>query len=200
MSAARRITCSPCCERALATTYAFSTGKVTVQPQPRVRSILALAWTKALRRSWLLEKAVELETAGVWFWQAERSQGQLPEEVKEHWQAQCIAGAKQSGAAWLPELRCLPGGLTQLTEQAAACEGRYVLLEDGEQARPLDMSTAGAPGTAVFVLGPEGGFATSEREALHAAGFIAVNLGQRILRWETAALLCLGLRWWAGQQ
>ena len=34
---------------------------------------------------------------------------------------------------------------------------------------------------------------------LQTAGVVPVSLGNRILRWETAAILALGLAWWAGQ-
>jgi 16S rRNA (uracil1498-N3)-methyltransferase len=39
----------------------------------------------------------------------------------------------------------------------------------------------------------------SEVNLLRDQGFFPVSLGSRVLRWETAALLCLGLFWWAGQ-
>ena len=35
---------------------------------------------------------------------------------------------------------------------------------------------------------------------LQEAGITAVSLGDRVLRWETAAVLTLGLAWWARQQ
>jgi 16S rRNA (uracil1498-N3)-methyltransferase len=49
-------------------------------------------------------------------------------------------------------------------------------------------------------VGPEGGFAPEEVDLLRDSGFSPVSLGERVLRWETAALLCLGLRWWGRQQ
>ena len=45
----------------------------------------------------------------------------------------------------------------------------------------------------LVVVGPEGGFADSEADALKNAGFLAVSLGKRILRAETAALYCASI-------
>jgi 16S rRNA (uracil1498-N3)-methyltransferase len=44
-----------------------------------------------------------------------------------------------------------------------------------------------------IAIGPEGGFADAELEALRLAGFLKVRLGPRTLRTETAALA--GLTW-----
>lgn len=176
--------------------------KLVEKPQPEI--YLALGWTKALRRSWLLEKAVEFEAAGLWFWQARRSQGDTPPAGKESWQAQLVAGAKQCGNPWLPEVRTFPKGVDELAAAAAGFERRFALWENPDAPRTLaleDISLAASQdGRTLFVLGPEGGFSDKEIKALGAAGFAAVSLGKRVLRWETAALLCLGLAWWAKQE
>ena len=87
-------------------------------PRPASGVILAAGWGKAARRGWILEKAVELEAAGLWFWQAERSQFPVPKDIRQQWQAQLIAGAKQCHNPWLPELRTLSGGMEELVQSA----------------------------------------------------------------------------------
>lgn len=171
------------------------------KPQPEI--YLALGWTKGLRRSWLLEKAVEFEAAGLWFWQARRSQGETPTEGKESWRASFAAGAKQCGNPWLPEARTFPKGVEELAEAAAGFERRFALWENPDAPRLLTHADVcppdAGPTRTIFVLGPEGGFTDKEIQTLDRAGFAAVSLGKRVLRWETAALLCLGLAWWAKQ-
>lgn len=171
---------------------------ITVHPPRQRTTVLALAWAKALRRSWLLEKAVELEAAALWFWQAERSQGWLPEDVKETWQMPCIAGAKQSGNPWLPDLTVIPGRAAGLAERVSEFDHAYILWEDQREGRVVRPSELAASGSALFIAGPEGGFGEQELRLLLDAGCTPVSLGPRVLRWETAALLCLGLRFWAG--
>jgi 16S rRNA (uracil1498-N3)-methyltransferase len=166
--------------------------------RPSPQTWLGLGWNKSTRRGWLLEKAVELGAAGIIFWRAEHSQGSMPDAPKESWQAQLVAGAKQCHNPWLPELRMAAKGLSGLLDMADNFKERWLLWESPEVARGLDMADLSGPGNRLFVLGPEGGLSQEEAERLQDSGFTAVTLGPRALRWETAALLCLGLAWWAG--
>lgn len=168
-----------------------------IAPEPAARAIIALAFSKAVRRGFFMEKAVELGASGVWLWQGDHSQGRLPADARESWQKQMIAGAKQCGNPWLPDIRVLSGGIGEVI---AASEGFTLRilpweLQDGSAMLTPDM--AGQPGTTLYVIGPEGGFSPRELDALRAAAFRTVSLGRRILRCETAATLCLGIHWWA---
>ena len=168
--------------------------------RPAVRCTLAAGFSKALRRGWFMEKAVELEAGALWFWQAKRSQSPVPEEGKEARQGQLIAGAKQCLNPWLPEIRTMPGGVPELVAASKDFKHRFMLHEDHSRGRVLELADLPPRESALFILGPEGGFAPEETEALTAAGIAPITLGQRVLRWETAALLCLGLAWWNGQR
>ena len=173
---------------------------VSLHARPASRPILAAGWTKAARRGWILEKAVEFEAAGIWLWQAQRSQFPLPPDLGESWQGQLIAGAKQCRNPWLPELRALPGGVRELIVAASGCERRLALLEsDHCPTAALTPDLLGGPGDTVYAIGPEGGFTPDEARELADAGFMGVTLGRRVLRWETAAMLCLGLHWWSNE-
>lgn len=169
-------------------------------PAPAARAVMALAFSKAVRRGFFMEKAVELGAAGVWLWQADRSQGRLPASAAEACLAQMVAGAKQCGNPWLPETRVLSGGVDELAERAAAADHRILPWELQDGGAMLTADLAGRPGLTVYVIGPEGGFSPRELDTLRGAGFTAVSLGCRVLRCETAATLCLGLHWWASQQ
>lgn len=171
-------------------------------PEPQGQVILAAGWTKAARRGWILEKAVEFEAGGIWMWQAERSQFPVPSDIKESWHGQLVAGAKQCRNPWLPELRTLPGGIAELVALAEerSVAHRHVLVESGHHSvMSLTPETLGQTGITLCVVGPEGGFTAREVEQLTAAGFLPATLGERVLRWETAAVLCLGLHWWKRQ-
>lgn len=171
-------------------------------PEPDSQVILAAGWTKAVRRGWIFEKAVELEAKALWFWQAERSQFPIPSDSKESWYTQLIAGAKQCRNPWLPEIRTLPGGIGELISLAerTLCTRKHVLVESGYEAvTSLTPETLGQPGITLCVVGPEGGFVPTEVTALIKTGFLPTTLGKRVLRWETAAMLCLGLHWWKRQ-
>lgn len=171
--------------------------QITQHPRPASAVVLAAGWGKAARRGWIIEKAVELEAAGLWLWQAERSQFPVPEDIKENWQAQLVAGAKQCQNPWLPELRTLTGGVRELAAAGQGFEHKYLLVEaDYAPDAFLDESRLGLPGRTLLVVGPEGGFTPAEVSALRLANFTALSLGERVLRWETAAMMALGLNWW----
>ncbi len=172
-----------------------------MQPRDASGVTLAIGWCKEVRRGWLLEKSVELGAQGVWFWRAERSQHPLPPAVSPSWTASLIAGAKQCRNAWLPELRVFPEGTGALIGASKSFEHLHILSESSLPARQMLSDASLSPsGRTLCVIGPEGGFSPKELDVLTAAGFQPFSLGSRILRWETAALLTLGLHWWKRQQ
>ncbi|SNS25795.1 16S rRNA (uracil1498-N3)-methyltransferase [Humidesulfovibrio mexicanus] len=168
----------------------------TLEPQPKRGVALALGWNKASRRDWLLEKGVELGALGFVFWQAVRSQGDMPSHPKEAWREKCVQAAKQCHAAWLPELSVLPGGVDGLLRIAADYDGCYLLYEAASP-EALPEPALLASGRTLVVLGPEGGLEEREATRLAEAGFRHLSLGPRPLRWETAALSCLSLAHYA---
>jgi len=171
---------------------------VTEHERPGAEAWLALGWNKAARRGWLLEKAVELRAGGLIFWQAKRSQGRVPDAPKDSWTTALTAGAKQTANPFLPRLGVLPGGAEALAEAGRGFDHRVLLWENRDTVR-LDAPRLARPGRTLFVLGPEGGLTDDEAWALMNAGFEPVSLGPGVLRWETAALLALGLSWWANR-
>ncbi len=154
------------------------------------RLTLAMGWNKTSRRSWILEKAVELEARNIVFWQAEYSQGKVPDVPKESWKEQFIAAAKQCGNPWLPQTATLPQGVTGLVNMTFEHDHKVVLYEG--EAQKIFTPTEADKST-LLVIGPEGGFSPAEIDILRDSGFAMAGLGNSILRWETAALLALGM-------
>jgi 16S rRNA (uracil1498-N3)-methyltransferase len=68
-----------------------------------------------------------------------------------------------------------------------------LLCEPGERHPMLSLDQLGRKGNTVFAIGPEGGFVPQEMGMLTEAGYAPVSLGDRPLRWETAAIMCLSL-------
>jgi len=73
------------------------------------------------------------------------------------------------------------------------------MLDEGADVSALPDPARLAAGRNLVVIGPEGGLERGEAERLASAGFQAVSLGPRPLRWETAALYCLGLAHFAAR-
>ncbi|MBU1040668.1 MAG: 16S rRNA (uracil(1498)-N(3))-methyltransferase [Proteobacteria bacterium] len=174
-----------------------------LEPRPTAGIVLALGWNKSSRRDWVLEKAVELDALGLLFWTAVRSQGAAPPEAKDSWREKCVQAAKQCGSAWLPELGVVTGGVEGLARVAAKPYGCYDACYVLDEGAPIDAQpdpASLAAGRSLMVIGPEGGLERREAEILTRAGFKALSLGPRPLRWETAALYCLGLAHYAARK
>lgn len=165
---------------------------------PQSRAVMAIAVSKASRRGFFLEKAAELGAWEIWLWHAERSQGQPSPEMLDSCRAKLIAGMKQSENPWLPGLRSIKN-VSGLVEEAASADWRVLPWEAQTGLPMLDVAQLGRDGVTVYAIGPEGGFTDAEVCTLKDGGFEPASLGNRALRCETAATLCLGLHWWASQ-
>jgi 16S rRNA (uracil1498-N3)-methyltransferase len=148
------------------------------------------------RMDWLVEKATELGVAritplmtahGVLRLNAERA---LKHQL--HWQGIAQAACAQSGRNTLPQIDLAQSWSEWLnTVPQDESQARWMLSLSAEAA-PLDK---GPDVRRVLLLsGPEGGLSRDEEAQAFERGFIAVNLGARVLRAETAPLAVLS-RW-----
>jgi len=107
----------------------------------------------------------------------------------ERLRAGMIEAAEQCGRTALPEL-VQPVALAKLLKDWPA--GRALLFADEEGGVAMDAALCRAP--AAILIGPEGGFTVEERALIrrHPAA-VAISLGPRILRAETAAIAALAV-------
>jgi 16S rRNA (uracil1498-N3)-methyltransferase len=160
--------------------------------EPEADVWLLFAPVKRLRLDWLVEKGTELGVAAFIPVMTARTQAERlnPERLAAH----AVAAAEQSERLSVPEIRPvakLPALL------AAWPAGRRLLVcdETGGGAPVAAALDAVPPGAAAAILiGPEGGFAQSELDALRDLPFVTrIGLGPRVLRAETAALAALAV-------
>lgn len=160
-------------------------------PEPEPDLWLLFAPVKRARLDWLIEKGTELGVAAfvpVW---TERTE---PQRVAlDRWHAHAQGAAEQCGRLSIPELRP-PAPLA--ARLATWPQERALLLCDETGAgRPLAEVAAGCTSQpAAILVGPEGGFAERELDALAKLSFVSrVGLGPRVLRAETAALAAVAV-------
>lgn len=145
------------------------------------------------RLLWLAEKAAELGCTS-WrpvLWKRSRSVSPRGEGVtfQAKVRARMQGAMAQSHSAWLPQL--FPEATIERAVHAAP-EGTRLVLDAG--GAPLAAPRGDAmTGPVTVAIGPEGGFELDELHALHEAGFESVSLGSSILRFETAAVVALGI-------
>ena len=144
---------------------------------------LAFAPVKRAQTDWLVEKATELGAARL---QPIITQRTIAERVKlERLESIAIEAAEQCGRTVLPAI-AEPIPLKSLLRDP----GRMLYFADETGGEPA--ATAFKPRPATIVTGPEGGFTDEERAAIRATpNAVAISLGPRILRAETAALAAL---------
>jgi len=146
---------------------------------------LAFAPVKRTQTDWLVEKATELGVAKLIPVMTQRTN---TERVKlERLEGIAIEAAEQCGRTVLPQI-AEPISLNALLRQRDPARPLYFADEAGGE----PAADALKPGSAVFLIGPEGGFTDDERALIRAAeNAVAISLGPRILRAETAALAAL---------
>jgi 16S rRNA (uracil1498-N3)-methyltransferase len=163
----------------------LSVERQTREPETIPDVWLAFAPVKRTQTDWLVEKATELGAARLLPVMTQRT---VAQRVKlQRLQAIAIEAAEQCGRTVLPLLD-EPVPLARLLDDRDAGRRLYFADESGgETARETF-----APGPAMILIGPEGGFTDQERDAIRTArNAVPVSLGPRILRAETAALAAL---------
>jgi len=175
-------------------------GKVTARTgerrDPQRESPLQVALVQAVSSSekmdFTIQKATELGVVAIQPLLSDKSVVRLSAEREEkklaRWRRVAIAACEQCGRNRVPEIR-----------EAMSVEA-YCRALDPASLRLL-LSPAGEPGlrrlqgkidgTVTLAAGPEAGFSDLEERLLQRAGFLAVRLGPRVLRTETAALAAL---------
>ncbi|GAB1232390.1 16S rRNA (uracil(1498)-N(3))-methyltransferase [Ferrigenium sp. UT5] len=163
----------------------------TCMPTPAggLRIVLAQALCGSEKMDWVVQKATELGVAEIIPIQTQRSVAKLAANRADkralHWHNVAVAACEQCGRNELPQLQA-PQSLAEWVQAMRGAEGgKFILLPGGAgglQAQPKPQ------GSAILLIGPEGGFTADEANVAQQAGFVPVLLGPRVLRTETAAI------------
>jgi 16S rRNA (uracil1498-N3)-methyltransferase len=185
------------------TRVACSVDNARCDSEPTLRIVLAQALAKGDRDELAVQAATELGVSVIVPWQSERSVSRwVGDKVAKgvaRWTAIVREASKQSMRSRVPIVYApvLTAGICASSPDAA-----WIVLDPrSEQSLSSWFTAAGQPTTVGIVVGPEGGIADSEIDALRAMGATPVRLDGPILRTSTAgpaaiaALLALGGVW-----
>lgn len=154
---------------------------------------LAQGISRGERMDLVVQKTTELGVSRLVPLLTERSVVRLDAQQADrkfnHWRAVAIAACEQCGRNRLPAV-ALPTHFRDFLRQSASGSTRLLLSPEASQ-RIEDVPRPERGAT--VLIGPEGGLSDEEQQDALAAGFIAVRLGPRILRTETAAIAALTL-------
>jgi 16S rRNA (uracil1498-N3)-methyltransferase len=170
-------------------------GAVTLRTQVRPQIDppdlwLVFAPIKKARTDFIVEKAVELGVAriqpvGTRFTNAERLR-------RDRLQAHAMEAAEQCGATFMPEVAELAPLDRVLADWPA--DRQLVFCDEAKAGAATDPRTVLTGAPAAILIGPEGGFAPEERARLSTLPqAVALSLGPRILRADTAAVAAITL-------
>jgi 16S rRNA (uracil1498-N3)-methyltransferase len=122
-----------------------------------------------------------------------RLSGERAEKRHAHWQGVIVAASEQSGRNRLAQLAAVEDFGRWLARPAASPSGvtRRILLSPRASESLAGWARARAPQAVTLMVGPEGGFSQAEEDAALAGGALALSMGPRVLRTETAALAAI---------
>lgn len=154
---------------------------------------LAQGLPEGAKMDWIIEKAVELGVAAIQPLAARRSvvrlSGERAEKRHGHWQGVIVAASEQCGRNRLAQL----APLADFERFIAATEVKdnpqpRILFSPRATASLANWARTAGPQALTLMVGPEGGFSAEEEQAALDAGALALSLGPRVLRTETAGL------------
>ncbi len=160
--------------------------------EPKVRITLAQGLTKGEKMDFIIQKAVELGVSEIVPVAMEHSvvrlEGDKAAKKVERWQKIAEAAAKQSKRDIIPVVQPIQTMKQMLVSQDCAC--KLIAYEsENKQGLKTVLQRQIELHELLLIIGPEGGIAEMELQQALTAGAVAVSLGQRILRTETAALV-----------
>ncbi len=165
------------------------------RPQPSVTVIQALP--KAERSELAIELATEAGADALVAWQAARCvarwEGARVDKGLRRWRSVARAAAQQSRRAHIPSVDGVlsTAALAQRIGAEVASGGVALALHESATGRLTDLALGQAK-SVMLVVGPEGGIAPDELDAVTGAGAVAVRLGPTVLRTSTSAAVALG--------
>lgn len=185
--------CGQCCEVQLEGLDSQQASTRVLRRWREADATLPLTLLQALPKGdkfdLVLQKGTEL---GVSYFQPLETEHAIPNlsEARlskrlQRWQRIVSEAARQSRRSFLPAVKPIKKLSAALDEP---CEHLKLVLWEAGSVALEEVLPAQSPAGVTLLVGPEGGFSSSEMQAITAAGFLAVHLGPRILRTETAGL------------
>ena len=150
---------------------------------------LAQALPESGKMDWIIEKAVELGAAGIQPLTAQRCVTRLNAERAEkrrtHWHSILASSCEQCGRNRLPQLGELRDFKPWISQQDLH---RRIILSPHADQSLSDWARHHPPQPLTLIIGPEGGLTEQEVHLAVQHGALALSMGPRILRTETAGL------------
>ena len=158
--------------------------------------ILAQALLKGEKMDWVIQKATELGVDRIVpvlsAHSVVRPRADRIEHQRARWQRIALEAAQQS-ERWSLPLLDEPATVAELWSRSKTAASKILLAERSSGASLTNVPLPGPGGELWLLIGPEGGWEQEEAAQALQQGFVAVTLGSRILRAETAAIAAMSI-------
>lgn len=151
-------------------------------PPPNAPLVIAAAVPKGDRFDWMVEKLTELGVTQLIPLRTARGVVDPRDTKLERLRQVIIEACKQSRRAWKMDLAPVTDFTTLLHQPGS------LLIADPSGQPFADVSPTRTASPLTIAIGPEGGWSEEELRTAHDAGVGVINLGETILRIETAAV------------
>ena len=172
--------------------------KQPAQGEPRTQITLYQSILAREKFEWVLQKCTEVGVTRFVPVVTQRSIVRRADTITPHrlarWKGIVTEAAEQSGRGRIPQLE-RPVKFADALAGLSAFDRCLVASPQAGSRTLRELLQAGRPAPAgiALLIGPEGGFSDEEVAAACEKGAAAVNLGKRILRTETAAVVACAL-------
>jgi len=139
----------------------------------------------------IVRQLAELGASSIAPLMTERSEGRTTPARLARWRAAALSGTRQCGRATVPKV----AAPTPFADWLGGQRGpdRWIASPGPAGGIPSSIPDPVASGDGVLAVGPEGGFAATELEDAYRHGFRRLDLGERVLRTGTAAVVAAAL-------
>lgn len=160
--------------------------------EPKLHICVAAALLRGERFEWLIQKVVELGAREIMPLLTRKTVVRISQDEslkkQRRWLSIAISAMEQSGGCVLPIVH-QPLSFDEALHALGAFDAKVMLHERARLSLHDAMSKATQAKMVALLTGPEGGFEDAEVEKAISYGTIAITLGKRILRAETAAIV-----------
>ena len=176
----------------------------SIERESPLQVVVVQALAVGDKMDWIVQKASELGATQIVPVLTERCtlrlSGERAMKRVAHWQQVALAASEQCGRNRVAQLAPISDFARWLASVEPHCGNYFVLHPQGQSATLVDaLATLSIRNTAAqrlplhILIGPEGGLSPAEVRAAEAAGIVAVRLGPRVLRTESAAAAALAV-------
>ena len=172
----------------------FITRKEESKNEPTIHLSVFQALAKGDKLSLIMQKITEIGATELCLFESDFSDVKAHSNKQERMDSISVSAAKQCGRATLVESSGIYK-IKDIAEMIGDYDAFYVAYEneDGHTLTDSLLKNKGNLKKVAIMIGAEGGFSEKEIKLLKNSGADIVSLGKRILRTETASIVCAGL-------